>query len=156
MSLSASAVYLNLIEDKVPQSHQCMKKRGTEGSQRLYNIVSDVLGTKDIYPIQPSLITSTNDTVLFVHKEKFNKKHNTGNKSLISTLIDRKVHNVYTTATQSSRKPGMRVRLTTTISAGGQVANIYVTVHGLSSKELPIQEGNGGSRDRFIVKKILD
>eukprot|EP00957_Ditylum_brightwellii_P085563 6508076-Ditylum_brightwellii.AAC.1 len=68
----------------------------------------------------------------------------------MSTHIDRKVHNAYTTATQSSNKPGIRVHLSTIISAGGQVANIYVTVRGLSSKELPTQEGNDGSRDGFI------
>eukprot|EP00957_Ditylum_brightwellii_P041480 3140778-Ditylum_brightwellii.AAC.1 len=140
MSLIASVVYINLIEVKAPQGHQSIKKRGTEGSQRLYDIVSNVLGTKDIYPISPSLLTCTNDTVLFVHKEKFNKKKNTGKKSLISTHVDKKVHNIYTTAPLSSNKAGMRVHLTTAISAGDQVATIYVTVRGSSSKELSIQE----------------
>eukprot|EP00957_Ditylum_brightwellii_P141059 10746294-Ditylum_brightwellii.AAC.1 len=48
----------------------------------------------------------------------------------------------------------MRIKLTTTINAAGQLSNICITVKGLNTKELPIRDDSDDSRASVVVKEI--
>eukprot|EP00957_Ditylum_brightwellii_P022006 1659964-Ditylum_brightwellii.AAC.1 len=48
---------------------------------------------------------------------------------------------------------GMCVRLTTTINTLGQVTNLYLTVKGLKTKELPIHDNNEDRKAGVVVKE---
>eukprot|EP00957_Ditylum_brightwellii_P190420 14494863-Ditylum_brightwellii.AAC.1 len=74
MSFILTVALTSFIVGNAPKNHPTLKREETEGSQVLHDLVSLCHGNKAIYPILHSLFTSTDDTMLFVHKHKKNKE----------------------------------------------------------------------------------
>ena len=61
----------NFVEGKIPQYHPENTKLGTYGSLKLVGMMKYAFGKYfDFYPIQRSLIASTDDTILFISPGK--------------------------------------------------------------------------------------
>lgn len=74
MSFILTVALTSFLVGKPPNNHPSLKMKGTEGSKVFQELVSKCHGGKTIYPILPSLLTSTDDTTLFVHKNKKKKR----------------------------------------------------------------------------------
>ena len=154
MSFILTVALTSFIVGKAPKNHPALKRTGTEGSQVLRDLVSSCYGNNAVYPILPSLLTSTDDTTLFVHKHKKDKERKDGKTYIAPVNHEKKFKNLFETSTEGKKTEGMRVRLTTTISGSGQVSAIYVTIKGLTQKEIPIREGDEASKAGIIIKEI--
>eukprot|EP00957_Ditylum_brightwellii_P177123 13493089-Ditylum_brightwellii.AAC.1 len=53
--------------------------------------------TQDVYPILPSILTSTDDTTIFAHKGKADKKGSGSKKGIVSVDVTRRFQNLYNT-----------------------------------------------------------
>ena len=95
----------------------------------------------DFYPIHRSLLASTVDTTLFTSPGKI-VTHYKDNEMLVSSVHDNKNLMYYKKSCgddDDENSKGMRVKLTFTFTftGEGKVFNTYVTVSGLTEKELP-------------------
>ena len=151
MAFILTVANTSFIIGKPPKNHPCRAKKGTFGAQLFYEMVCKAYKTQDVYPILPSMLKSTDDTTIFAHKGKVDKIEKSGaKKGIVSVDLNRRFQNLYNTDTGNKKVNGMRFRLTTTINAAGQLSRIYVTIKGLSEKELPIKENDDG----VLVKKV--
>ena len=87
-------------------------------------------------------------------KKRKKKERKDGKTYVAAANHDRKFKNLFETGNDDKSTEGMRVRLTTSINGAGQVAAVYVTVRGLSQKEIPIREDDEASKAGIIVKEI--
>ena len=130
-----TTVVSNLIEGKIPQDHPSNIKLGTYGYQKLvgmmqYAFVKDV----DFYPINRILISSTDDTTLFISPGKISI-HCKENEMLVSSVQDNKTQMYYNKSCDDDddeNEKVIRVKITFTFNGEGQVFNPYVTVSGLT------------------------
>ena len=113
--------------------------RATKGARKLAQMITDYYGSDvPIFPVHPALLLSTDDSTLFVFRGKVKKDsgwylHEAGrNTSVLSTYS--------TDVGGSSNLNGLRVRLTHTMSGLGIMAPLYITVYGLTERELSPQE----------------
>eukprot|EP00957_Ditylum_brightwellii_P018468 1389334-Ditylum_brightwellii.AAC.1 len=127
--------------------------KGTEGNQVFRDIASNCHGNKLIYPVLPSLLTSTDNTVLFVHKSKKNKERKDG-RTYIAPVNHNKKLRICLKHHLKKRQQGMRARLTTSINGAGQVSAIYVAIRGLAQREILIREDDEDSKAGIVVKEI--
>ena len=115
-----------------------------DGVELLYKLVSDVYGNLPIFAVKPELLFSTDDTVNYIYEGK-------GETKDVFRLVASKAlkkagtRSKYKTG-NSKNMCGMRVKLTYTFSAAGTMAPFFITVCGLSEREMPT--------DSCIVLKI--
>ena len=117
-------------------------KEATEGAQLLNKLVREGNGGEEIRPILPWHITSTDDTTIFA----FEGMTTTSKKIyLVDKYSDRSTRSSYTQDNGgTTHLCGMRVRHTVTINAAGNVANIWLTVYGLTEIELSVEKAPDG------------
>ena len=130
----------HFIEGKMPENHPAKKKLGTAGARKFYNKIKEAFGNdKEIYPMYSTLLSSTDDTTLFVSPGRIDDKKKRDNEVLVSNEHDNSTQMYYKQSDENLDKnaKGMRVKLTFTFTGGGQMFNPYVTVSGLSERELP-------------------
>jgi len=85
-----------------------------------------------VYPVHPAYVLSTDDTAFFVFEDI-----NVHDGARLGSRKQRgNVHGSFTTKSRG-QLCGQRVRFTITISAGGYMAPLFMTVAGLSDGELP-------------------
>ncbi len=104
-------------------------------TRMFYNLITDSRNGVPVVPVKPELITSTDDSTVFIFCGSNNKpdefrlvtKKSCWNKGTNS------VYNV----DECDHMNGMRVKLTWTLSGGGTCAPLFVTVTGLNDRELP-------------------
>eukprot|EP00957_Ditylum_brightwellii_P119308 9102247-Ditylum_brightwellii.AAC.1 len=65
------------------------------GYKRVYNV-------DDAYPVHPSLLTSTDDTTVYIHKGKYVSKRSENDVVLTSKAVDKTVHNIFSKENKSS------------------------------------------------------
>ena len=96
----------------------------------------------DFYPIRRSLLASTADTTFFINPGKTSTNFK-DNEMLVSSVRDNKTQMYYKKTCgddDGENEKGMRVNITFTFTGEGQVFNPYVTVSGLTERELPSNE----------------
>ena len=126
--------------------------KATEGARVLYDLVRKAEGINDeedgeIVPVDPHNLSSTDDTVNYAFEGEstnselvyFSKKDLDGMRS---------THTQNAGCTDSTR--GIRVRYTVTITGSGKLAPVFVTVYGLSEKELNKELCPSG----ILIKKV--
>ena len=92
------------------------------------------------------MLASTDDTALFISPGKIGT-HCKYNEMLVSSVHDNKTHIYYNKSfddDDDGNAKGMCAKLTFTFTGGGQVLNPYVTVSGLTERELPSNERPSG------------
>jgi len=143
-------------------SHPMRENPGTKGAQELERLVSKYYGNAPVYTIHPSLINNTDDTKMYTCKTAMGRGQAKGNYVFTAHQSSLKVQ-------QNSPKVrddapvvanGVSVKPTFTLSAGGFVAPFYVTVYGLTERELPREKTPSGIRivpiEGFCVGSLVD
>ena len=131
----------NFIEVKIPQDHPANKKLGTDGPRKFVGMIQDAFG-KDVgfYPIHRIFLASTDDTTLFISTRKLVHICK-DNDMLFSSVHDKKSQMYYKKLCDDDdddeNAKGMHFKRTFTITGKGKVFNPYVTVSGLTERELP-------------------
>ena len=108
--------------------------------------MQDALGKDaDFYPIHWSFIASTDGTTLFISTGKIST-NSKENYMLVSSVHDNKNKTYYKKSCDNDDENSkvMRVKITFTFTGEGQVFNTYVTVSGLTERELPSNECPSG------------
>ena len=118
-----------------PKYNHIKSNRLSKGARELIKLVSIANNNAPIYNVMPGLITSTDDTTIFVFKGAtkelegwylMDKSHSGGKQSSYSNDKG-----------GTDNKNGLRVRLTFTINGVGMMAAPFITVTGITEKELP-------------------
>lgn len=131
-----------------PASHPMRKNPGTAGAQELEALVSKYYGDAPAYTIHPANVNNTDDTRLYVLKGAMDRGKAHGGDEWAA-------HQAGLNVQQNSPKvrddlpvvaAGLSVKPTFTFSAGGFVAPFYVTVYGLTERELPRAKTESGIR----------
>ena len=101
----------------------------------LKRLVSQANNNAPIYSVQPGLVTSTDDTTVFVFKGATKELEGW---YLIDRSHDRKSQSSYSNDKGGTdNKNGLRVRLTFTMNGVGMMAAPFITVTGITERELP-------------------
>ena len=110
-------------------------KVAPEGVKLLFDLVSKVHNDAPLTIVYTELIFPTDDTIQYIFEGKGEKKDRF---SLVSSKSQKQsgTRAKYELST-SNHMMGMRVKLTYTFSAAGVIAPIFITVTGLSERELP-------------------
>ena len=98
-------------------------------------MVSKALGNVPVRPVRPELITSTDDTTVFIYEGTQDGKDVW--KLCTKSSLDRRGTNACYSCDDNSNMNGLRIKMTFTFSALGTCAPLFVTVSGLSERELP-------------------
>jgi hypothetical protein len=112
----------------------------TEGAQLLADLVSKANGSVSVQPVQPGMITTTNDTTVFAcvgiadqsGAKQWKLLHANESYSLQSAYV------VDKDGAKSSLFSGQRIRLTQAMAGNGRMAPVYATMTGLSEDKLPL------------------
>ena len=105
-----------------------------ESTRRLYDMVTDFFGTA-VYPVEPYLLYSTDDTTEYIF-EGTQKKFVPYVLTTKSSISKRGTNAVYKCEDNKSMS-GMRVKLTFTFSSMGIYFPLGCTVSGLTDREMP-------------------
>ena len=124
-----------LIGTPDPKFNNLRENKLTKGAQILKKLVSEANNNAPIYNVLPGLITSTDDTTVFVFKGA--TKELEGWYLLDKKHIASKQSSYSNDKGGTDNKNGLRVRLTFTINGVGMMAAPFVTVTGITEKELP-------------------
>ena len=122
-----------------PIDHPAQHNFGDDGSKLLADCVARAEGVSCVYPINPALITSTDDTTLYLT----DCVEDTIKDSIRLALrdVNQDSRNMasknYFISSPKPKKLGMRVKLTCTFSANGNTAAIFIIINGLSEIEMP-------------------
>ena len=145
-----------------------MKKKDVgENGLELWNLVeacySKIYDKKvSVVPILPNLVTTTDETTIFVTPTKIFDKENVYVVACPTKIKNEKVDsgtcNDYSTNDHGDAHcRGIRVVLNTTFTAGGLVAPIFAVVYGLTPDEMPQNDivtlpinGFTAGADRYI------
>jgi hypothetical protein len=107
----------------------------SEGAQKLFQLVQEAHGGMPIFPIKPSHMTTTDDTVAYVFDGK-------GMGKDLFRLLSQKSNKKAGTLSKYSQGEqihcnGLRVKITYTFNGAGASAPVFVSVNGLTEHELP-------------------
>ena len=116
-------------------------------------MVKNALQAENVYPANPNLILSTDDTTLFVFEGKATGKGR--EDSWDWKLIDNTNGNIsvcsnFEVGSEAEHGGGLRVRLTFTFTASRLAAPPYVAVSGLTDDELSPEL----CKDGIIAEKV--
>ena len=127
-----------------------VKKDLCDNSRELWDLVENEYSKMykkcvSIIPVLPNLITSTDETTLFVTSGVINEQekiHVTCKPTVVKNEnVSSSSRNNYSTSLfGDSHCRGLRIVLNTTFTAGGLTAPIFVAVHGLTLEEMPNNE----------------
>jgi hypothetical protein len=106
-------------------------------TRKLYNMATDIIDAA-VYPVEPYLLYSTDDTTEYIFEGTQNKfvHYVLATKS---SIAKRGTNAVYKCGDNKSMS-GMRVKLTFTFSAMGACFSLVCTVSGLTEREMPMGE----------------
>lgn len=141
-----SVIGLIIGEDVRPKKFKKSINDATEGAQRLERIVREENNGACVYPVQPGLVTSFDDTTVFAF-EGINRDTGKADWKLLNRDESYSSRSAYTVDKEGKQRlffSGQRVRLSFTISGNGRVAPIWATVTGLTERELPPSECPSG------------
>jgi hypothetical protein len=114
----------------------------TSGGRKALNAASELFGGLPVYPILSELSLSTDDITLFV----CDTVQNNGPVEWRLASPDDQEHKVttalYKNVESDGHLNGLRVKFTVTKNAAGAMAQIFISVNGLSEKEMPQDDNN--------------
>ena len=132
--LVASTHYY-VIPQEIAQVRNDMKT-ASDGVRMLYNVVSKAHGNVPVAPLKPQYIMSTDDTVVYTYEGADEDGHDNYRLVANNSLETKGTYSNYHMDTSASMC-GLRVKLTFTFTATGSCAPIFVSVCGLSEREMP-------------------
>lgn len=150
ISFALCVAATHFLPEVLPSPFHRRKRDLCDKSKELWDMVeieySKMFKKKvNVVPVLPNLVTSTDETTLFVTSGIINEEEKLyitckptmeKNESVSSSS-----RNDYsTTLTGDSHCRGLRIVLNTTFTAGGLTSPIFVAVHGLSLDEMPKDE----------------
>ena len=107
-------------------------------------MVKEAFGADEIYPANPNLVLSTDDTTLFVFEGTSEGSEDWGWKIIDKTNSNSSVRSDFEVGDDAENSGGLRVRLTFTFTASGLASPPYVSVSGLTAEELSIEDCSNG------------
>ena len=114
----------------------------SNGAVKLLELVSLANNKADVRTVLPGLVTSTDDSTVFIFKGK--SKHDEG-WYLVDNNQQESSQSCYSTDIGGTdHLNGLRVRLTMTINGIGAMAAPFITVTGITEKELPKESCESG------------
>jgi hypothetical protein len=122
----------------------------TDGAAKLKELVSEALGGLPLSCVQPEFMTSTDDTVAYVFAGTQPKGGSMWKLVKTADLEGRDCRSIYQKVDSQSNMCGFRIKLTFTFNAAGQMAPLFISVTGLSEKELPSETCPSG----MLVMKV--
>ena len=122
----------------------------TDGATKIKELVSEALGGLPVSCIQPAFSTSTDDTVAYVFAGTQPKGDSMWKLVKTADLEGRDCRSIYEKVDSQSNMCGFRIKLTFTFNAAGQMAPLFISVTGLSEKELPSETCRSG----MLVMKV--
>ena len=126
-------------EDERPTRFKKSIEAASDGAQKLERIVREANDGESVYPVQPGMQFTFDDTTVFGF-EGDNNNSEKGEWKLLDpeeSYSARSAYSVDTDGSESSQFRGQRVRLSFTMSGNGRVGSIWATRAGLSESELP-------------------
>ena len=145
-SLRSTVTYLmtiaatHFIQGNIPKDHQARKLHGSKGARKMRKLMKKALGkSKPFYPVYRSLISSSDETTCFVSPSKI-EKESKNDEDVIASDEHNNSTQMYCklqSGTPDSKAKGMRVKLTFTFVGHGKMLDAYITVAGLTERELP-------------------
>ena len=141
--MTVAVTHYRIVKKKIPSI-----SNATIGATTLYDMVQACNSNNNLAPVSPWLITSTDDSTLFV----FRGIKKTQEKLYVCGKRDEsgKLSNFNGDTGGTDKLSGVRVRHTHTINAYGNTAPIYITMYGLNDRELPVSKNPDG----MLVLKI--
>ena len=110
-------------------------EHATDGAKMLEKLVSEANNDAPVSPVYPWLITSTDDTTVFIFKgTACNKKK----LFIVPEKMDKHKSNYSNDMGGTDHLNGIRVRHTYSMNAMGNLAPIYITVTGMNEREMPV------------------
>ena len=147
ISFATCVAATHFLPDVTPSPFHRRKRDVCNESKKLWDMVENeykkVFKRKvDVVPVLPNLVTSTDETTMFVTSGVINEQeriHITSKPTNVKNPnVSSSSRNNYTTnISGDSNCRGLRIVLNTTFTAGGISAPIFVAVHGLSLEEMP-------------------
>lgn len=98
--------------------------------------MKEAMNADKIFPVNPNLVLSTDDTTLFVFEGSAEGNDDWEWKLVDQTKGNRSVRSDFQVGDDAENAGGLRVRLTFTFTAAGLAAPPYVAVSGLTEEEL--------------------
>ena len=99
---------------------------------------------KQLIPVLPHLVTSTDETTVFITSQLINNKevwYLFAKAAEDSTVLDSNRRDNYSTSMSGDAHcRGLRITLNNTFTAGGRVAPAFICVYGLTAEEMPGDE----------------
>ena len=115
-------------------------------AKKMYELVKKIHGHEDLVHVLPKLLTSTDETTIYVTSEKVENELNwylvftkPGDDEETSNNSEDSKHRSYfaTTPCDDNDSSGFRMRINTTMNADGQIAPGFIVVSGLTAEQLP-------------------
>ena len=127
----------HFIEGPVPKSLAKLKMDElSEKALETMDWMKKALGADSIYPVNPNLLFSTDDTVFFAFEGTKNKQGEWEWKIVPGDSAKSNVRSDFQVGDDAENSGGLRVRLTFTFTASGLAAPPYIAVSGLTDAEL--------------------
>jgi len=134
-----AAIGLIVGEDERPNQFKKPIEEATDGAQKLEQIVWDANDGESVYPVQPGMQFTFDDTTVFAC-EGINNDTGKADWKLLDpdeSYAARSAYAVDLDGSESSHFRGQRIRLSFTMAGNGRVAPIWATRTGLTESELP-------------------
>jgi hypothetical protein len=110
----------------------------SEGASVLEGLVSKFYGGASIGHVNPALLLSSDDTKVYIFEGTDTSGQSKWRLTDATSVAENRTHSIYETAESQSNMCGMRVTLSVTLNATGQIiAGVFVVVSGLSDNEIP-------------------
>ena len=136
-SYATTVLATHFIEGAVPRSLSKFRAENLDkDALETTDSMKEALCAKEVYPVNPNLVLSTDDTTLFVFEGANNSTDNWEWKIVDESNGNSSVRSDFKVGDDAEMSGGLRVRLTFTFTASGLAAPPYIAVSGLSETEL--------------------
>ena len=102
-------------------------------------MAKEAFGADEIYPVNPNLVLSTDDTTVFVFEGTPRGSSDWQWKIFDKANRNSSVRSEFEVGEDGEHSGGLRVRLTFTFTASGLAAPPYVSISGLTAEELSME-----------------
>ena len=136
-SYAATVLATHFVEGPSPRSLAKFQPDKLSGqAQETMDWMKEALGANQLYPVNPNLTLSTDDTTLFAFEGVKNSEGEWEWKIVDETNGNANVRSDFKVGEDAENNGGLRVRLTFTFTASGLAAPPYIAVSGLTGDEL--------------------
>ena len=141
----------HFIEGPIPRSLKKYRPDKLDaGAVETMDWMKTALAANSIYPVNPNLVLSTDDTTLFAFEGTANSEGGWDWKIVPGNNRSANVRSDFEVSEDSENSGGLRVRLTFTFTAAGLSAPPYIAISGLTNAELSPEL----CRDGILATKV--